>query len=115
MFQFKANHKFEQRKNEAIRIRNKYPDRIPVIVEKAPKNPVPDIDKHKFLVQTDLTVGQFIHVIRKRIKLTSEQAMFIFVNNTIPPITELMSVIYEEYKDPDMFLYVTYSGEQTFG
>jgi hypothetical protein len=26
-----------------------------------------------------------------------------------------MSVIYEEYKDVDGFLYITYSGENTFG
>ena len=33
----------------------------------------------------DLTVGQFIYVIRKRIKLPPERALFIFANNVIPP------------------------------
>jgi GABA(A) receptor-associated protein len=27
----------------------------------------------------------------------------------------LLSAIYEEYKDEDGFLYITYSGENTFG
>jgi hypothetical protein len=30
-------------------------------------------------------VGQFVYVIRKRIKLSSEKAIFIFVDNVLPP------------------------------
>ena len=37
----------EKRKSEAARIREKYPDRIPVIVEKADKSDIVDIDKKK--------------------------------------------------------------------
>eukprot|EP00744_Colponema_vietnamica_P000179 GILI01000325.1.p1 GENE.GILI01000325.1~~GILI01000325.1.p1 ORF type:complete len:121 (-),score=40.35 GILI01000325.1:206-568(-) len=112
---FKAEHPFEKRKAEASRIRSKYPDRIPVICEKGPRTDVPDIDKKKYLVPSDLTVGQFVYVIRKRIKLSPEKAIFIFVNNTLPPTAALMSSIYEQQKDEDGFLYVTYSGENTFG
>lgn len=44
----------------------KHPDRIPVIVEKRPRDAtLPLIDKKKFLVPADLTVGQFVYVIRK--------------------------------------------------
>lgn len=60
-------------------------------------------------------MGQFVYVIRKRIKLPADQAIFIFVNNTLPPAAALMSQIYKEHADPDGFLYVTYSGESTFG
>jgi GABA(A) receptor-associated protein len=112
---FKEQHPFEKRKNEAQRIRQKYPDRIPVIAEKAPNSDIPDIDKKKYLVPADLTVAQFVYVIRKRIKLQPEKAIFIFVNNTLPPTAALMSRIYAEQKDEDGFLYVTYSGESTFG
>ena len=105
----------EQRKYESSRIRQKYPDRIPVIVEKSPKSDVPDLDKKKYLVPSDLTVGQFVYVIRKRVKLSAEKAIFIFVNNALPPTASLMSTIYEENKDEDGFLYVQYSGENTFG
>jgi GABA(A) receptor-associated protein len=38
----------EKRKSEAARIRQKYPDRIPVICEKANGSDVPDIDKQKY-------------------------------------------------------------------
>jgi GABA(A) receptor-associated protein len=56
-----------------------------VICEKADKSDISDIDKKKYLVPSDLTVGQFVYVIRKRIKLSSEKAIFIFCNNSMPP------------------------------
>ncbi|KAG4985690.1 hypothetical protein JHK86_033381 [Glycine max] len=105
----------ERRQAEASRIREKYPDRIPVIVERAEKSDVPEIDKKKYLVPADLTVGQFVYVVRKRIKLSPEKAIFIFVKNILPPTAAMMSAIYEENKDEDGFLYMTYSGENTFG
>ncbi|CAH8269302.1 unnamed protein product [Arabidopsis lyrata] len=112
---FKQDHDFEKRKAEALRIRDKYPDRVPVIVEKSEKSDIPNIDKKKYLVPADLTVGQFVYVIRKRIQLSSEKAIFIFVDNVLPPTGAMMSTIYEEKKQEDGFLYVTYSGENTFG
>jgi Autophagy protein Atg8 ubiquitin like len=75
----------EKRKAEADRIRTKYPDRIPVICEKVDKSDIATIDKKKYLVPSDLTVGQFVYVIRKRIKLSPEKAIFIFVNEILPP------------------------------
>ena len=60
------------------------------------------------MVPADLTVGQFVYVIRKRIKLSPEKAIFIFVDEVLPPTAALMSSIYEEHKDEDGFLYITY-------
>ncbi|CAL0303955.1 unnamed protein product [Lupinus luteus] len=112
---FKAEHPLEMRQAEGARIREKYPDRIPVILERAEKTDVPEIDSKKYLVPADLTVGQFMYVVRKRIKLSPETAIFIFVNNILPPTGAMMAAIYEENKDEDGFLYMTYSGENTFG
>ncbi|CAO3619121.1 unnamed protein product [Mucor fragilis] len=88
---FKDEHPFEKRKAEAERIRQKYPDRIPVICEKVEKSDIPTIDKKKYLVPADLTVGQFVYVIRKRIKLSPEKAIFIFVNEILPPTAGKLS------------------------
>ena len=112
---FKEKYDFEKRKEESDRIRARHPDRIPVIVERNPDSDIEPIDKQKYLVPNDLTLGQFIFVIRKRIKLPAEKALFIFVNNIFPPQAAFLSSIYESYKDEDGFLYVTYSGENTFG
>lgn len=115
MTSFKGNFPLQKRTNESTLIRKKYPDRIPVIVEKVGTSDIPDIDKKKYLVPSDLTVGQFQFVIRKRINLKPEQAIFVFVNNSLPSTEKLMTIVYEEHKDEDGFLYVKYSGENAFG
>jgi GABA(A) receptor-associated protein len=115
MPKFTEERSFEVRCAEASKIRAKYPDRIPVICEKADRSDIAEIDKKKYLVPVDLTVGQFVYVIRNRIKLPPEQAVFVFINDVMPPTASLMSAIYEEQKSPDGFLYITYSGENTFG
>jgi GABA(A) receptor-associated protein len=68
------------------------------------KSDIATIDKKKYLVPADLTVGQFVYVIRKRIKLSPEKAIFIFVDETLPPTAALMSSIYEEHKDEDGYV-----------
>lgn len=72
-----------------------------MICEKVEKSDIATIDKKKYLVPADLTVGQFVYVIRKRIKLSPEKAIFIFVDEVLPPTAALMSSIYEEHKDED--------------
>ena len=113
---YKKNNPIEKRKKESENIRKKYPNRIPVIVEKSSKcKDINEIDKNKFLVPEDLTIGQFIFVIRKRLKITPEKALFIFINNKLVPTHSLMSQIYSDEKDEDNFLYIDYSSENTFG
>jgi len=112
---FKEEHSLDSRTTESSKIRAKYPDRIPVVVEKAPRSTIQDIDKRKFLVPSDLTVAQFMYIIRKRIQLPPEKAMFLFVNKVLPATSATMGAIYEEHKDEDGFLYIAYSGENTFG
>lgn len=114
---FKFNFSFEERSQESFRVTEKYPDRVPVICEKSKiaSYDCPDIDKKKYLVPKDLTIGQFIYVIKKRLKLSNDKALFLFVNNSIAPSAESMNILYRRHKDIDNFLYVTYSLENVFG
>jgi len=112
---FRKKYSLEQRLAESLRIKKKYPDRVPIIVERAKGSTVDNIDKSKFLVPGDLTMGQFIFVIRKRIKLSSDQAIFVFVNGTLPSSSALISQIYEKHKSDDNFLNFLYQNESTFG
>lgn len=112
---FKETYSFEKRKEESAKVRTKYPNRFPVIVEKQPTATLNDIDKSKFLVPGDLTMGQFIHIIRKRVELKAHEAIFVFVNNTIPCSSSTIAQIYENSKDEDGFLYILYANENTFG
>ena len=110
------------RRQEAADIRAIYQDRVPIIVERAPRANIADIDKKKYLVPGDLSgtlslrsgchverdvlttavsmfrpcvVGLFSSALRRRINLTSEQALWLFVETVkdgkktqiLPPAT----------------------------
>lgn len=133
---------FEKRAAEAHRIRTKYPNRIPVICERAPRCDLPDIDKKKFLVPMNMMVGEFKYIVHKHINqcamtqhlqgsqgftgsgnggtaaavpITHEKTIYLFVNNTAPKAGALMQELYEEHVAEDGFLYVEYAAENTLG
>jgi|LauGreDrversion4_2_1035121.scaffolds.fasta_scaffold141343_1 GABA(A) receptor-associated protein len=60
---------FEKRCSESRRILSKYPDRVPVIVERnaRAKNSLPEIEKKKFLVPGTMLCGEFKYIIHKHI------------------------------------------------
>lgn len=57
---------------------------IQVIVEKVPRSNIVDIDKRKYLVPADITVAQFMMIIRRRIQLPQEKAIFMLVGSAVP-------------------------------
>tara|TARA_B110000444_G_C18818464_1_gene586418 strand:+ start:73 stop:411 length:339 start_codon:yes stop_codon:yes gene_type:complete len=111
---FKQKFTLEARKEEASRILSKYPNRIPVICERA-NNEIKDLDKKKYLIPSDLKMIDFLMVIRRRLRLPAHQSIFVFVNDKLINGSEMMSKVYEEEQDEDRFLYVMYGGESTFG
>jgi len=114
---FKSKHSLYDRLNESKRVLEKYQDRIPIICEKSIKcdKDCPNIDKNKYLVSHDLTVGQFIYVIRKRMSLSAEKALYLIINGLIPSSSNYLFSLYNYYKEEDNFLYITYTFENTFG
>ncbi|KAL8127314.1 hypothetical protein AgCh_014289 [Apium graveolens] len=122
---------------EAARIRDKYPGRITVFVERAEKTDISDIveknesmkieqlralqpkarcvESLRLIVPGDITVGQFVHIVCKKNRLSADKAIFVFVKNILPSTAALMSAIYEEHKAEDGILYMTFSGENAFG
>tara|TARA_B110000495_G_scaffold200214_1_gene215020 strand:- start:60 stop:404 length:345 start_codon:yes stop_codon:yes gene_type:complete len=112
---FKSKNNFELRKKEADKITLKYPNRIPIIIEKYENSILNDIDKTKYLVPKDLNMNQFMYIIRKRVKLDNSQSIFFLINNKLCPSNTPMSTIYDDNKDEDGFLYIIYTSENTFG
>ncbi len=110
-------HSFESRKKDTENARLKCPDKIPVICE------VHDGSKHliqlqnsKYLVSGDLSIGQFLMLIRKRITISPDQGVFLFnQKNELFTTSQLLKNTYAECKDTDGFLYFTLSVESTFG
>jgi len=114
---FKKSHTFKERKEESKKIMEKYEDRIPIVIFKDEKcKNLSDINKNKFLAPTDLTLAQFLCVIRKRIELDEAQALFIFVDeSTLAASSQTIGTLYQNHKDEDGFLYMIYCSENVFG
>jgi len=105
------------REGELDRLQKNHPDKIPVFVTKSPNSndSVPDIRKHKFLVPSELTMAQFLATIRRWIMLKPEQAMYIFIGNTMPMTSSTMKQLHDKHKDKDGVLRMCYATENTFG
>ena len=109
----------DQRKQESQRIRAKYPDRVPIIVERhqGAAADTPQIDKQKFLVPRELTMGQFVFIVRKRLNVAAGKAIFVMTEGgVLVPTAHMMGTVDEQYgNDDDGFCYLVYSSENTFG
>jgi GABA(A) receptor-associated protein len=113
---FQKDHTFEVRSQESAKILAKYPERIPLIVEKVANNSIlPQISKSKFLVPSDITITQFMFIVRKYLKLDPSVSIYLFCDGVIPNASETISTTYINHKDADGFLYLFYAGENTFG
>ena len=115
---FKQEHSFKNRKEESSSIISKNIGKYPVIVQKHPyEDSIVEIDRKKYLVPCDMEISNFLNIIRTKLsKLNESKAVFIFTENgnIFNPQT-LVSIIYDNYKDDDGFLYLFYKGENTFG
>lgn len=108
---------FENRLEMTRRIKERYSSRIPIIVlQPEHNNNIPKLSQYKYLVPDDLTVSQFMFVLRKRIKLDHSKALFMFVDRSVLLNGSMyMDLVYNQYKSDDGFLYITLAGENTFG
>ncbi|KAK1170547.1 microtubule-associated proteins 1A/1B light chain 3C-like [Acipenser oxyrinchus oxyrinchus] len=114
---------FKQRKSLATRmeevagIRTKFPTKIPVIVERYQREQyLPPLDKTKFLVPQELSMTQFITIIRNRMCLLPSQAFYLLVNNkSLASMSLTLAEVYKDHKDEDGFLYMTYASQEMFG
>lgn len=105
------------RQQEVANIRNKFPNKIPVVVERyAKETTLPVLDKTKFLVPQELTMSQFVTILRNRMQLQSTMSFYLLVNNrSLVSLSRPLSEVYRECRDDDGFLYVTYASQEVFG
>lgn len=140
---FKQQYTLEQRLHKINRIFERYPDRVPIVIEKinegrlksvssaslgqstsrspplaaaALQSPATSIEKKIFLVKCEVTICQFSLILRKKIELTPEKGLFLFIGGIVPSNSSILGDLYHQYKNlEDNFLYITYSRENTFG
>tara|TARA_B000000557_G_scaffold144895_1_gene117598 strand:+ start:900 stop:1289 length:390 start_codon:yes stop_codon:yes gene_type:complete len=102
-------------KEAAEKLQAKYPDRVPVVITGMDSKIT--LNKKKYLVPLDLTVGQLVYIIRKNIKdLQPSEAIFVFISDKkiLPPTSALVKSIYDDYAS-DGFIKIDIALENTFG
>ncbi|TKR88051.1 hypothetical protein L596_012352 [Steinernema carpocapsae] len=115
--------RFKERKSLVQRKRlfkdgiSRFPDKIPVIIERSfGEKHLPFIDRNQFLVHDHVSVAEITSIIRRRLHLLADQSLVIFVNETqIPSAMSGIRNVYEVYKDEDGFLYLSYASQSFFG
>lgn len=110
---YKEEYSFEKRLNDAENLLRKYPDRVPIIVERRKvssfnpfyknKKDHVDLKNKKYLVPRDLTVGQFLSLIRKNLHLRPDEALYLFIDNNIPLFTSTLGSVYEVFFSLEIF------------
>jgi len=94
-------------------ILRRHPDRVPVYVKV--RGDI-ELERPKYLVPKDMSVGQFTVHVRKSMKLNKHDAVFMFVNGSVlPPVSKLIGDLYKEFAKSDGMLHITYAKENTFG
>lgn len=106
---------------EARRMRTRYPDRVPVICEKAPTSDLPEIENKKFCVPGTMLCGEFKYIVHKQVAkaarqgVANDQTIYVFASGVAPRTGQPMAELYEKHRADDGFLYITYCAENTLG
>ncbi|ROL47127.1 Microtubule-associated proteins 1A/1B light chain 3C [Anabarilius grahami] len=114
---FKQRKCLATRKDEVCNIRSKFPNKLPVIVERyLQEKKLPLLDKTKFLVPNELILGQFLSLLRSKIALEASQALYLLISGrNMSCLSTSMGEVYSQFRDPDGFLYITYASQDMFG
>lgn len=114
---FKDLRSFATRKEEVANMRERFPSKIPVIVERyAKEKNLPLLSKTKFLVPQELTMSQFVTVVRNRLQISARQSFYLLIDNrSMANLSMTISDVYAECGDEDGFLYITYASQEMFG
>ncbi|KHJ42294.1 microtubule associated protein 1A/1B, light chain 3 [Trichuris suis] len=132
---FRERRPYGVRVREVEEIRRKYPDKVPVrfqfaflllhlyfdifgvVIERFDgERYLPLLDRCKFLVPDHVTMTELMQIVRRRLQLHPDQALFLLVNEkSLVSHTVSMAELYEMEKDSDGFLYIVYTSQPGFG
>ena len=105
------NNTFEERKSQSLKLRNKYPEKLPIII-------IPheiELTKKKFLVPYEINFATFMKSISTNIKINKSEALFCLIGDILPASTQSMIELYNQHVNKDGFLYIKMRKENAFG
>lgn len=114
MSPFRQRLTLHQRRSEYSKVRRQRPDHIPTIIEQGCRD-APLIDKEKFLIPPTLSGAQLSYVVRRRLQLQPNQALFLLCDHSLVHNQVNMGELHVQHGGEDGFLYIQYVIENTFG
>ncbi|TKR89358.1 hypothetical protein L596_013474 [Steinernema carpocapsae] len=113
---YKERYSLEKRQAKARNVLHGHSVHVPVVCEKASGSRLEHLKQDCYKVASNITIGTFLVIIRERLSLTEDEAIFLFAKNAIMSTTKTMAEVYDEFKDEeDGFLYLTYQEESVYG
>lgn len=93
-------------------VKHRYPHHVPILIRCKDF----EIEKVKYLVPKDLKIGQFLNMLRSKIKINSYESVFMLIKNTIPVNTSMFYEVYNDLYDINTsLLIIDVCKEKTFG
>ena len=111
-FKFKKENSLKIRQLKLQNIKNNFPDKIPLIIQKYKNSKLPEYQKDKFLVPDFFTINDLINFFKKRFNIGAEFELILYLNedNYVESKNLSITEIYDQYKDQeDGFLYLYYT------
>lgn len=107
----------EKSNREVEAIRHRFPNKVPLYVTRYVRDrEVPVLGRTKFLVPQELTMSQFLYIIRTKMKLRDSQALYLLVNDKVLASHSMtMAQAYQQFRSHDGYLHITYAAQQVFG
>ena len=113
---------FDERKAYSDKVKVKYPDRVPVIIQKNETfENLPELDNSKYLIPKNFMVNDVLALIRKKMQqVKNKEAIFLFIQTQddgfiLVPMNYRIDELYKNHASEDGFLYMKYSLENCFG
>ena len=106
---FRETLPLDQRKAESAAALKQFPLFVPIICESADHRSGSD-NAVKFLVPDNCTVAEFLRMLRRQERCSRDECLYVFCQSNFPLAEQKISTLYQECKDEDGFLYLSYCG-----
>lgn len=97
------------------RLLEKHPDKVPVIMTDNNDSKT----NYRFLIANDTTVAQFMSTFRNKINIDKNTSIYLFIKSDngdiIVPTSLTFQTVYNQYKNQNNVLMISYAKENIFG
>jgi len=96
-------------------LQRRYPDTVLIKATRGRGCTLPALRRSHLMVPKTLTVGHLLHILRNRLAISADVAVFLFVDGVIPPCSQLIGHLDASNREEHDILHIEYASENAFG